>query len=217
MMRVQIPTDWTEVSLRTFIAYQKALRAPTDVLRIARVVECFTGLSRPQVVQQMPWADVVKVYTSLAPLLSSRPDYKVQERLKVGGRAFGFHPHLLNMTTGEFIDLSNLDGGFWMSADKAMAILYRPIVEDWGRKYRIEPYRSDHLDNADLFLDVDMGTVFGAGAFFLTLTDQLGLIIPTYLSRVAKRMEREAAHSLKETLRELRGTNSSSASPTKTP
>ena len=96
----------------------------------------------------------------------------------------------LGATTGEFIDLTSLDPKFWPTAHKAMAILYRPVVEKKGSKYRIEKYTGKEVTEADKFLDLDLEIVDGFAAFFLTLATELELTLTTYsLSKITQALK----------------------------
>jgi hypothetical protein len=42
--------------------------------------------------------------------------------------SYGFHPQLDDLTLGEYIDLDTYIGD-WENIEKAMAVLYRPVVQ----------------------------------------------------------------------------------------
>ena len=62
---------------------------------------------------------------------------------------FGFHPKIDDLTLGEYVDIET----FAKENDLAsmMSILYRPITEEQGNRYNIEPYQTSHIENRKHF------------------------------------------------------------------
>ena len=52
---------------------------------------------------------------------------------------------------GEFVDLEEQTKDGVDGFHNVLAILYRPITEEKGNKYNIEPYNESHIKNASLF------------------------------------------------------------------
>ena len=83
------------------------------------------------------------------------------------------------MTFGEYVDLDTYMAE-WDTMDKAMSILFRPIIINSKRGYIIEDYeKADKYDMSDMTLDI----VFGAMLFFYNLSNELRIVILNYLEQ----------------------------------
>lgn len=82
-------------------------------------------------------------------------------------------------------DWSKLAWGAWVdlevfSSDKLdenihriMAILYRPITDEGKKNYKIEPYKSDDIeDRAEIFKTLPIKYWFGAASFFFLVSNK---------------------------------------------
>ena len=83
-----------------------------------------------------------------------------------------------------------------------MAILYRPITEQKGEKYKIEDY--DFLTaskRAELFKDnLSISTVNGAASFFLTIATNYIQITRKSLQKMTRRQRRKILKQKKNSL-----------------
>ena len=80
---------------------------------------------------------------------------------------FGFIPSLDDMTLGEYVDLDGVIGD-WDNMHKALAIMYRPIIEKKKDMYLIEEYK-DIERYADLMKYAPLNVALGAMLFFYRL------------------------------------------------
>ena len=81
------------------------------------------------------------------------------------------------MTFGQYIDLDSYLGE-WETMNKAMSVLFRPIVHKRKGKYIIEDYEgSDKFDLSQMPLNVVMGSL----VFFCNLRKELTSSILNYL------------------------------------
>jgi hypothetical protein len=89
----------------------------------------------------------------------------------MGGKRYGFIPELDNITYGEFVDL---DGYLQDVQDlhKAMAVLYRPITNEVGNRYLIEPYEGSSKYSEQM-KQAPMDVTMGATLFFWRLGNEL--------------------------------------------
>ena len=110
--------------------------------------------------------------------------------MHIGGKKFGFHPHLDTMTFGEYLDLNSMMDDLTNNLPKIMSILYRPVTSEFMHTYTIEEYDSDkHLQYADLFREVDMVFVNGAMVFFCLLREDM-------LSTSLKSLDQQLIHQM---------------------
>jgi hypothetical protein len=163
-------------TLRQFQAFLEAQNQPA-LRRITLTLQAF-GLSREEV-RAMSLTEASKKVSQIAETLNKRKA-RLEHFITIDGLEYGLHPEVLNATTGEYIDLTSLDKTFWPTAHKAMAILYRPVVEKKGQKYRIEKYTGREVTEADKFLDVPLEVVDGFAGFFLTLAQESELTLTTF-------------------------------------
>ncbi len=94
-----------------------------------------------------------------------------KNRFSISGTEFGFIPNLENMTWGEYIDLeANISD--LSTFHKAMAVMYRPIVEKHGDKYKIEPYVST-INYSEIMEYAPLDIALSAKVFFYNLENEL--------------------------------------------
>jgi hypothetical protein len=122
------------------------------------------------------------------------------------GVEMGFIPDWSQFTTGEWIDMETHTKDVWSNAHRIMSLLYRPVSEQIGDAYHIEPYnaKEDH----DRWLDCPAQWFAGAMLFFST--SRRRLLNSTRLSLT------EATDRLIELARSGDGTTSSTPSLVKT-
>ena len=82
-------------------------------------------------------------------------------------------PDINAISFGEWLDLDSNCKDFPKNLNKILAILYRPISNQLGNKYGIEPYTSAHLKNAEDFNEMPLAIANGALVFFSTIEKEL--------------------------------------------
>lgn len=100
-------------------------------------------------------------------------DYKDEtyECFNFDGVEYGLENDWSKLTWGAWVDLEvfsadNLDENI----HKIMAVLYRPVVSKKKKKYTIEKYKSDEIeDRAEIFKKLPLKYWFGAASFFFLL------------------------------------------------
>jgi hypothetical protein len=112
-------------------------------------------------------------------LVSKLFDLKPQlvKKFKIDKTEYGFHPELDELTLGEYIDLDNFISD-WDNMEKAMNVLYRPILVKLKDKYSIEDYRVETAPNV---LDMPMDAVMSAIFFLWNLGIELSRIMTNSL------------------------------------
>jgi len=121
-------------------------------------------------------------------------DCKFVNIFTLNGQEFGFIPNLNEITTAEFVDLSNY-GTEIETLHNLMAILFRPITKkDKMGNYDIETYKgTDNYKN--IMLDAPMHVVNGALVFFWNLQKQLLASSQRYTLQALKKDSRHRAFS----------------------
>jgi len=170
---ISIPTDWSEVSIEKYSEYNKMLsEEDTDKDVMVKTICALCGVPE-QVVEVMKLSDLKQINQGLQKLISKPVNKEIINKIDIEGTMYGFHPNLDEMTMGEFVDIETFAKDNDLS--KMMSVLYRPISEEEGSRYNIEPYDSDiHVDNWHKFKKLSVNIGNPIAVFFWTLgTTQL--------------------------------------------
>lgn len=183
---ITIPTSWSEIELKTFRAYTMYKAKNKDVSALEEkmfCVELFCNLTAEEV-RSLNIQDLNNVYGDLIKILEDKnANIKFEQTFKFKGKEYGFIPNLSKLSTGEWVDYEELmkQGGYWENAHKIMSILFRPITKKRGKKYSIEEYNDEHINqHSDDFLSLTMDKVIGAQSFFFRLGIDLLETLRTY-------------------------------------
>ena len=164
-VKVKIPTSINDIKLSQYQKFLKTTKDVDDVNWINRQsVAIFCNLP-DEYVDKIRKKDYDDILNTLNKLLSEQPELELKINYK--GAKYGFIPDLENITVGEQADLETLISD-WQKMDKAMAVLYRPIENEFKGRYEIAEYTSKEEP-----LDLPLGVVLGAYAFFLNLLNDL--------------------------------------------
>ena len=125
----------------------------------------------------MKYNDSEEVVSILNTLFEGKPN--LVKHFKLNGVEYGFHPSIDDMSLGEYIDLDSYIGD-WENIEKAMNVLYRPVIGRFRKKYTIDKYRVDTVEN---ILDMPMSAVTSSVFFLLTLGIDLSKTMRKYLEK----------------------------------
>ncbi len=183
---ITIPTSWSEIELKTFRAYTMYKAKNKEVSALEEkmfCVELFCNLTAEEV-RSLNIQDLNNVYGDLIKILEDKnANIKFEQTFKFKGKEYGFIPNLSKLSTGEWVDYEELmkQGGYWENAHKIMSILFRPVTKKRGKKYSIEEYNDEHINqHSDDFLSLKMDKVIGAQSFFFRLGIDLLETLRTY-------------------------------------
>jgi hypothetical protein len=186
---IEIPESLNEITLEQYQRYLKIQDNNEDEKFLAvKMIEIFCDM-RGDHVLQMRATDINSIVQILTDMLNTKP--KLQTMFKMKGVQYGFIPKLDDMSFGEYIDLDTFIGD-WDNIHRAMNVLYRPIVHQYGDKYNIQDYT---VDNAEKMKDMPMGAVLGAVVFFYNLGIDLSKAMLNYLGNEEKNL---ALHLISE-------------------
>tara|TARA_R110002110_G_scaffold27266_7_gene99487 strand:+ start:502 stop:1152 length:651 start_codon:yes stop_codon:yes gene_type:complete len=210
-LNITIPTSLEDITLRQYKKFLKLQEKVTDErLLNAKMIEIFCGIKFEQVML-LKLSDSQEIIDLLLKIFESKPS--LVSKFKLNGIEYGFHPELDDLTLGEYIDLDTFIGD-WDNMEKAMNVLYRPVLVKMKDKYSIDSYV---LENDVLLLDMPMDAVMSS-IFFLW---NLGLDLSTIMTNSLDNKESQVLtqylnsqrngvginhfmDSLKETLQELK-------------
>ena len=181
-MKITVPTSLSEITLRQYKHFLRIEKEATgDKFIQAKMIEIFCDVPLDKVIL-LKLKDSEEIIQILSELFDSKPD--LVKTFKIGKTQYGFHPQLDDLTLGEYIDLDTFIGD-WDNMEKAMNVLYRPILVKMKGKYIIEEYT---VDNHEALLDMPMDAAMSA-IFFLW---NLGLDLSRIMTNSLDNQETEA-------------------------
>jgi hypothetical protein len=207
-LKVIVPESLKEITLDQ---YQRFARLEGDNEFITKkALEIFCNVP----IQELPnvrLKDVSKVVSRINSMLNDKPSITL--KFKMGGIMYGFIPSLEDMTYGEFVDLDS-----WLtdtaSLHQAMSVLYRPVIEEAGHRYKIQDYQANA--DGEHMKQMPMDVAMGALLFFWRLgnellnailtsseVDQIMNTLPSHNSESGGDGIKRSIHSLKEMCEDL--------------
>lgn len=174
-LEIRVPSSLYFISLDKYQRYMAIIDNVKDKLDESsdfinlKALEIFCGLELKES-YKLPMSSFNFVLEQISKCLSE--ETPLVKRFTMRGTdgaeiEFGFHPNLKNMTFGEYIDLDSYISD-WKKMNKAMAILYRPIIGSKKDMYRIEEYESSEK-YSDLLKHMPASVALGAMVFFYRL------------------------------------------------
>ena len=182
-IEIIIPNHWSEVSLKHYQNYVDEVSGVENEDEIVvKTISSLCGVSN-ELVKRLKINDIKDIYHKLSELITKPVNKNIFDKIKIKDIMYGFHPNLDEMSLGEFVDLEeNCKGGVG-NLHNVLAILYRPITEEKGKEYNIEPYSENHIKNAPLFQDLSIDVVNGVMLFFYTLGTKCLMNLSNYLEQ----------------------------------
>lgn len=196
-IQITIPESQKDITLKQYKDYYKIVEINKDNANAERFIhlkmlEIFCGISYEQA-KLIPMAKFSEIISRLNSVLSENPKIEDNMVFKMGDTSFGFIPNLEDMTFGEYIDLDTYIGDM-ANLEKAMAVLFRPIITRLGNKYIIDDYKDDLFHEA--MLNMPMASVTASIVFFY----HLGIDLSTAMMNSLQ--EEEIPQQLRQVLEE---------------
>ena len=180
-IKIYVPDSLSEITLGQ---YQKFLSIAKD-----KEQDLFIQQKMVEIFCKLNLKDIANIkYTSLKDIITHfnelfNKDHKLIQSFKLNGLEFGFVPKLDDITFGEYVTLDTYLSD-WKNIDKAMEVLYRPLVSKHGNLYNIEEYKGDKYDMTKMPLDVVLGCII----FFYNLSNELSTTILNYSAKQANKI-----------------------------
>lgn len=175
-MKIKIPTSLSDIRLEQFVLFNKLMKESQDenFIQLA-MVTVFCDVS-VDFAKNIVAKDFTEIVNDITKVLSQQPRFI--QRFIHEGKEYGFIPNLDEITAGEYIDLESFlrDEETY---NKAMSVLYRPILKQRKDLYNIEEYKGSHTEFNTLNLEIVLGSML----FFWNLSNELLIAMKGYLAQ----------------------------------
>jgi len=176
-VNITVPTDLSEITLKQYKHFLKIQKSVDDEKFLnAKIIEIFCNMKLDDVMR-LKFNDTEFIVNTLTEMFEQKPN--LVTNFKLNNKEYGFHPQLDDLTLGEYIDLDTFIGD-WENIEKAMAVLYRPVVNKLKGKYIIEEYKVGK--DAEI-LDMPMDAVLSSIFFLWNLGLDLSKAMMNYLDK----------------------------------
>jgi hypothetical protein len=174
-IKIKIPSSLKDITLRQYKKYMK-IEDSVDNERFlsAKMIEIFCGVELDKVML-LQMKDSTEISSIISKIFNEKPS--LVTRFKLNGIEYGFQPQLDELTLGEYIDLDTFIGD-WENMEKAMNVLYRPVIVKLKDKYNIDEYV---VGNEEILLDMPMDAVLSSIFFLWNLGLELSKIMTSSL------------------------------------
>jgi|TARA_R110000796_G_scaffold203939_1_gene320127 hypothetical protein len=157
-MKITIPSALKDITLLQYKKYLNIQKQSKDEKILeAKMIEIFCNIKIEEVMllklndSQEIINIILKTFDEKPPLIRS---------FKIDQLEYGFHPQLDNLTFGEYIDLDTYITD-WENIEKAMNVLYRPVIAKVKSKYSIDKYNTEtSLNLLNMPMDAVMSSIF---------------------------------------------------------
>jgi hypothetical protein len=203
-IEITIPETWSEVKLKQYLDYMKGIKPYEgtehyELVLLEKAVNHFCNISASQL-NALPIENYKGLIGYMTDLLKDGESQPLVKKFAVGGTKYGFIPSLDGMTYGEYLDLTTYFKDMWPNMVTIMSILYRPITEEKGETYSIQPYNGTDEETEALFSHaLTMDIVWGAIGFFTLLQKDLSIGMMDYSMKTLEEMIKKDSQ-LQETL-----------------
>ena len=175
MIKLTIPTSLKDITLRDYKKFLDAEKENKDDRFLnAKLIHIFCKISLEKVML-LELKDAEDIVKTISDMFNEKP--ALVKKFKIGKTEYGFHPELDSLTLGEYIDLDTFIGD-WDNMEKAMNVLYRPILVSVKERYSIDEYNVDNFADA---LDMPMDAVMSSIFFLWNLGLELSTVMTNYL------------------------------------
>ena len=194
-LKVVVPSRMEEITLEQ---YQRFLnecsdeKLKEDAIAL-KMLEIFCGVP-PAKAYSYRMSDVFKISDQINKCLNEKPP--LISRWKYKDLELGFIPKLDDMTFGEYVDLDTYIVD-WDQMHKAMAVLYRPVKQQFKGSYEVEEYKGDTYH--ELMKSMPLSLVMGCMLFFWNLEKDLIKVMRNSLSKKESPISQEKLTSILNT------------------
>ena len=194
-LKVTVPNRMEEITLEQYQRFLKECsdkETQEDIIAL-KMLEIFCGVP-PAETYTYRMSDVYSICDQINKALNEKPP--LISRWKFKDIELGFIPKLDDMTFGEYEDLDTYIVD-WEQMHKAMAVLYRPVKQQFKGSYEIEKYNGDSY--WELMKKMPLSLVMGCMLFFWNLENDLVEVMKNSSNPVQKQIYQERLTSMLNT------------------
>jgi len=198
-MKITLPEGYHEITVGQYKElYEVYNKEEFGYQGIRRCIELLAGIEKGDLIHAR-FEDIEKATHKIKWLLDE-PDAltmksKLQARIVLNGRKYGFIPDWTRLTVAEFADLETYCSlGVYQNIDKMLSVLYRPIIKEDMDMYEIEPYEPNK-ERQHLMNECTMDVCVSAIVFFCNIQKAFVTITPPYLKKKEKKRKRKQRQS----------------------
>lgn len=205
-MKLQLPENYDEITVGQYRQMWSAIQDHHDETTTARRVVEILGKLEVGSLNNAEYADLNTATQALRWILDEPDPFvmqlPLQQRVYLEGMEYGFIPDWTKLTVGEYADLETFcHKGLFDYLEKAMAVMYRPIVKEGLDMYEIELYEPSK-DREQVMAGCPMSVCVSAMVFFCAIQKELA----TTMQRYSATKPRTRIQRLREYMRSGAGT-----------
>lgn len=175
-MKISVPTHINDITLEQYQRFAKINTEEQDKeFFMFKTIEIFCGVDIAKV-SKMRLKDAESISNEVIEVLNGNIPFT--NRFELEGVKYGFIPDLQAISLGEFIDLEEglADS---KSFHKAAAVMFRPVVKEFGELYTIDGYEAS-TDMHHLMKQAPLGVISAAIVFFYNIVKELQTDLKAY-------------------------------------
>ena len=178
-LKLTIPTSLDEIPLLHYQKYMDICKGSDDAEFLGqKMIQIFCGIELKEVVK-IGFNDMLELVNHFNKLFSEIP--KIKPTFKINELELGLIPNFDKISWEEYIELEthflNFD-----SFHKALAVLYRPVIEKKKEQYLIAPFNNVE-EFGDLMKYTPLSVALSSHVFFLNLEQELLIATINYLEK----------------------------------
>lgn len=183
MIQVKIDNKTIEVPTQLTISkFQQIQKNPRKYEDVSELLSLYLDITTDEL-KGLPY-EQIKFVESVLTQHMTEYNNEIVLTFQHNGVTYGFENDWGNIKWGQWVDME-----VFSQQDKIidnihilMALLYRPITIENGKKYKLEPYdNSTVLERAQIFLDLPIVYWYGCSSFFLSISHEYIKIIQNSL------------------------------------
>ena len=181
-MKISVPTHINDITLEQYQRFAKINTEEQDKeFFMFKTIEIFCGVDIAKV-SKMRLKDAESISNEVIEVLNGNIPFT--NRFELEGVKYGFIPDLQAISLGEFIDLEEglADS---KSFHKAAAVMFRPVVKEFGELYTIDGYEAS-TDMHHLMKSAPLGVISAAIVFFYNIVKELQTDLKDYSQEKAQ-------------------------------
>ena len=183
-LKLTIPTSLDEIPLLHYQKYMDICKGSDDAEFLGqKMIQIFCGIELKEVVK-IGFNDMLELVNHFNKLFSEIP--KIKPTFKINELELGLIPNFDKISWEEYIELEthflNFD-----SFHKALAVLYRPVIEKKKDQYLIAPFNNVE-EFGDLMKYTPLSVALSSHVFFLNLEKELLTATINYLEKSLKKL-----------------------------